>query len=78
MSKQIRLHTKRVNLDPSATSPNIIVLLTPVIDDNFTLFSTTIIMTQDKNTKKKKDVPQIRKVPKIYQGGEDFDHKIYI
>ena len=68
MSKEMRPQAKKINIDPSATKPYQITLLSPGIDDNSTLLSTTASVTPDKNTLKKKIVPETRKVPKIDHG----------
>ena len=53
MSKYMRPQTKKSNIDPSATKSYKIAIVSPSIDDNSTLSTTTASMTPDKNTIKK-------------------------
>ena len=67
--------TNKFNIVPTATKPNQITLLSPGIDDNYIMSITTVMVTPDKKTPKKKDKTQIKKVPKIYLGKPYSYHK---
>ena len=68
--------TKKVNIDPSATTHNIIDLLSSGIDNISTLLSTTARMTPNKKTLHKNDLPDIRVVPKIDHGEKILFQKV--
>ena len=59
---------KKSNINPTETTPNKIALLSPGIDDNYTLSITAKSVTSDKKTPQKKSKIDIRKEPKIDLG----------
>ena len=68
MSKQMVPNINKVNIYPMETKPNQTSLLSPGIDDNYVLSSTTEIVTPYKKTPKEKEKAEIRKQSNIDLG----------
>ena len=66
---------KKLNIDPSASTPPKIPLLSPGIDGSYTMSRSTTSVTTDKMNPNKKALPEIRKAPKIDFDGTYYDHR---
>ena len=64
MSKYMKPQSMKVNIDPTTTTPNMVSIWSPGIDDISNMFSTAASLTPDEKNLKKY-APEIRKFPNI-------------
>ena len=76
-AKKIAPQKDKVKIHPNATTPKHIALLSPGIEDNFSLLRYQIVMTLDKITPQNMEFPVIRNMPKTDNTGSDYHYKEY-